>query len=364
MPVRQTALFRTKGWPGLNAPATPGGDLAPFVEASYPRTPEQLLYRDEPILLAMNERFAPLAPAVDAPPTAPPERRQLLEWSMLVDEVGAGEHGAVATYSSPDWLTANRQQPGPPGPLGARLRRRPLAAARGAQPRPALRPARRHPPQPGELPAARPDAAQLARVHVRGAGGRLGAQRLPRPRRAARRAVRHAPAVAFEPDDLTALTMLGGARGRLDGRRRRARRSRRRRAGVGRARRPAWVHVHLAPTSTPRRQRRPGRRRRGRPRTTRSWPSVDAATSRLRLERRSGGAHELAAEAVIPAVAGPVTLELIAYDDEVVARVGDAEVRDAAPATSARDGSRSSRARAHASPGCPSSRSRRTRSTS
>ena len=86
MPVRQTALFRTKGQPGLNAPETPGGDLEPFVEAAYPRTPERLLYRDEPILLVMSERFSPLAPAVDAPPTAPPERRQLLEWSMLVDQ--------------------------------------------------------------------------------------------------------------------------------------------------------------------------------------------------------------------------------------------------------------------------------------
>ena len=78
MPVRQTALFRTKGRPGLNAPATPGGDLAPFVEAAYPRSPERLLYRDEPILLAMNERFSPLAPggrraahgAARAPPAA------------------------------------------------------------------------------------------------------------------------------------------------------------------------------------------------------------------------------------------------------------------------------------------------------
>ena len=223
VPVRQTALFRTKGWPGLNAPATPGGDLAPFVEAAYPRTPERLLYRDEPILLAMNERFSPLAPAVDAPPTAPPERRQLLEWSMLVDRVGAGDRGEIATYSSPDWITANRQQPGPPGPLGARLDAvlSHVREARSLDSRFARLDGINR--SPANCQPHDPTLHTLARLHLRGARRRLGTGRLPGAGRAAGRPVRDADGLRARgpdgADDAGRLVVgrggcAGGARGR------------------------------------------------------------------------------------------------------------------------------------------------------
>jgi hypothetical protein len=207
VPVTQTALFRTKGWPGLNAPATPGGDLSSFVESAYPRRPEQVLYRDEPILLVMNERFAPLAPPVDAPPTAPPERRQLLEWTMVVDEVGSGPPGAVATYPSPDWLTTHRQQPGPPGPAGARGD----AVVSRVRQAPSFDPRLRRLDGLRRSPAnctPHDPSVHASRVFACTApsdGWEQGAYR-------ARVAQRNGPYVfrsAFEADDLTALTTLG-----------------------------------------------------------------------------------------------------------------------------------------------------------
>ena len=319
MPVRQTALFRTKGWPGLNAPATPGGDLAPFVEAAYPRTPERLLYRDEPILLAMNERFSPLAPAVDAPPTAPPERRQLLEWSMLVDRVGAGDRGEIATYSSPDWITANRQQPGPPGPLGARLDAV-LSHVREAR---SLDPAFARLDGINRSPAnCQPHDPTLhtSRVFTCAAPDDGWAQGVYRAR-VVQRSGPYAMRTVFGQEDLTALTMPGGSWSVEEGVLVAPEGGGEAWAILGD---PAWVHVRLAADFDPAgggaglavavagRRRDRGRRRRG------SRPPAPRAAARRD--------DELVGEAVV-AVTAPVTVELIAYDDEVVARCGDAEVR-------------------------------------
>ena len=132
MPVRQTRALPDEGVARPERAGDAGRRPGAVRRGGYPRTPERLLYRDEPILLAMNERFSPLAPAVDAPPTAPPERRQLLEWSMLVDEVGTGDRGTIATYSSPDWLSANRSAAGPTRTARLAARRGAVARAGGA----------------------------------------------------------------------------------------------------------------------------------------------------------------------------------------------------------------------------------------
>ena len=319
VPVRQTALFRTKGWPGLNAPATPGGDLAPFVEAAYPRTPERLLYRDEPILLAMNERFSPLAPAVDAPPTAPPERRQLLEWSMLVDRVGAGDRGEIATYSSPDWITANRQQPGPPGPLGARLDAvlSHVREARSLDSRFARldginrSPANCQPHDP---------TLHTSRVFTCAAPDDGWAQGVYRAR-VVQRSGPYAMRTVFRQEDLTALTMPGGSWSVEEGVLVAPEGGGEAWAILGD---PAWVHVRLAADFDP------AGGGAGLAVAVAGGDAivavVDAAAGHLRLERRLGGTTELVGEAVV-AVTAPVTVELTAYDDEVVARCGDAEVR-------------------------------------
>jgi hypothetical protein len=330
VPVRQTALFRTKGWPGLNAPASPGGDLAPFVEAAYPRTPERLLYRDEPILLVMNERFTPLAPAVDAPPSASPERRQLLEWSMLVDEVGTGNRGTVATYSSPDWLTANRQQPGPPGPLGSRLDAvlSHVREARSLDARFARLDGIRRSPANCQPHDPTVHSSRVFTCEAPDDGWKHAAYRA----RVVQRGGPYVMRTAFEAEDLTALTMLGGAwtvdKGALvapDG-------AAEAWAVLGDA---AWLHGRLLATLDL------GSGAAGLAVAVHATDDAivavaDVGVSRLRLERRRPGTQDVLAEAVIPAVTAPVMLELIGYDDEVVARLGDAEVR--APRGDRREG--------------------------
>ena len=88
---------------------------------------------------------------------------------------------------------------------------------------------------------------------------------------------------------------------------------------------PGWVHVHLAIDVDPA-NGSAGLAVAVGATDDAILATVDAAAGSLRIERRRGGATELADEAAV-AVSGPVTLELIAYDDEVVARCGDAEVR-------------------------------------
>ncbi len=317
LPVRQTALFRTKGWPGLNEPASPGGDLAPFVEASYPRAPERLLYRDEPILLAMNERFSPLAPAVDAPPTAPPERRQLLEWSLLVDEIGSGNRGAIATYSSPDWISENRQQPGPPGPLGARLDAvlSHVREARSVDPRMTRLDAINRSPANCQPHDPTLHTSRVFACEAPEDGWAHSAYRA----RVVQRGGPYATRTAFEPEDLTALTMLGGSwtveEGVLV-----APEADEAWALLGD---PSWVHVHVVAEIDPM-----GAAAGLAAAVGGTGDAIVALvdSAGLRLERRRGGATEAAGSAAVT-VAGPVTLELIAYDDAVVARCGDAELR-------------------------------------
>jgi hypothetical protein len=54
---------------------------------------------------------------------------------------------------------------------------------------------------------------------------------------------------------------------------------------------------------------------------------VDAGTNELRLERRLAGVHHVIEQAGLPAITGPVQLDLIGYDDMMLARVGQTELR-------------------------------------
>jgi hypothetical protein len=337
VPVRQTALFRTRGWPGLNSSATPGGDLAPFVETAYPARPDRLLYRDEPILLVMNERFTPLAPAIDAPPTAPPERRQLLEWTMLVDRVGAGDDGDVATYPSPDWLSAHRQQPGPIGPIGARLDAvlSRMREATSLDPRFRRLDGIRRSPANCQPHDPSLHSSRVFECAAPAEGWAHGSYRA----RVAQRGGPYVLRTAFGSDDLSALTMVaeGGASsswtvdaGALVAP-----------GGIDRAWAvfgdTTWMHVHLSADVDPAGgvtglAVAVG----GTSDNEAVVVVVDAQASVLRLERRRAGTHEVVDEVDLPAVAGQMTLELIAYDDEVVGRTGDVEVR--APRRDAREG--------------------------
>ena len=108
--VTQRAGFRTTGLPGLNAVATAGAELEPYVESVYPG-PTGLLYRGEPIVVAFDERFASLLPVDRDPlPGAMPEQRQLLEWVVAV----ARGDGTRMSIPSADWVVAHRGTAPPP----------------------------------------------------------------------------------------------------------------------------------------------------------------------------------------------------------------------------------------------------------
>ena len=273
----------------------------------------------------MNERFAPFAPAVDAPQTAPPERRQLLQWSMLVDEVGSGVSGTVATYASPDWLSAHRPQPGPLGPLGARgdavnshvrhatsLDTR-LIRLDGVR----LSPANCQPHEP---------TLHDSRIYSCEAPDDGWAHAAYRAR-VVRRGGPYVLRDAFEAADVSALTMSadGGPAGAwavVEGALVAPSGVERAWALLGDA---LWLHMEIRVDVDP------AAGAAGLALAVNggdAWVAiVDAGTNRLRLEHRQAGVHHVVEEAELPVVAGPVQLDLVGYDDAVLARVGQVEVR-------------------------------------
>ena len=114
--LEQTAFFRTKGLPGLNAVAHVGEEIEPYVEHRYPHASDRL-YRREALAVAFSERFNILAPVDRIPvPGTPLEATQLLEWSLAVEK-GAGALGFErVSVTSADWLTTHRGTVGPRGP--------------------------------------------------------------------------------------------------------------------------------------------------------------------------------------------------------------------------------------------------------
>lgn len=114
--IDQRAFFRTKGLPGLNAVAFVGEEVEPYVESRYPHVADRL-YRREALAVAFNERFNILAP-VDRPlaPHAPLEADQLLEWSLAVEKPTSALGFERVSVTSPDWISTHRATPRPRGP--------------------------------------------------------------------------------------------------------------------------------------------------------------------------------------------------------------------------------------------------------
>ncbi len=238
---------------------------------------------------------------------------------MLVDEVGSGGRGTIATYSSPDWLSTNRSQPGPPGPLGSRLDvvLSHVREARSLDPLIARLDAINRSPANCQPHDPSLHTSRIFTCAPPADGWEHGVYRA----RVVQRGGPYAMRTAFEADDLTALTMLGGSWSVEEGVLVAPEGDGEKWAVLGDQ---AWVHVHLAADLDL------GGGSAGLAVAVAGTDDaivalVDAATGRLRLERRRGGTTEAVDDTALAAT-GPVTLELIAYDDEVVARCGDAEV--------------------------------------
>jgi len=102
------AYFRTKGLPGLNAVADVGAEVRPHVASEYPDAAAPL-YREEPVVIAFDDKYSVAVPLASRPPRpASPERDVLLELELTVRPTIARETGTPFTASSPDWLTAHR----------------------------------------------------------------------------------------------------------------------------------------------------------------------------------------------------------------------------------------------------------------
>lgn len=113
--VRQKAYFRTKGLIGLNASEAIGEEVEPYVESRYPEN--TILYRAEAVALAFNEKFNILLPVDFTPsPGDPDELTQVLEWVLAVEKVTAAIDAERISQTSPDWVVEHRGIPLPPWP--------------------------------------------------------------------------------------------------------------------------------------------------------------------------------------------------------------------------------------------------------
>jgi hypothetical protein len=245
---------------------------------------------------------------------------------MLVDQVGKGAPGSVATFSSADWLSAHRLQPGPPGPPGARsdavqshirhatsLDMR-LVRFDGTK----LSPANC---QPHELTlhnsrvySCDPPDGGWAHANYRARVVRRGGPYVLRN--------------LFEAPDITALTMTadGGPAAAWvvgeDGALVAPGGNERAWALLGDA---SWMHLQMRADVDP------AGGAAGLAIAVTGGDAllavIDAAANELRLERRLGGVHHILDRAELPAVTGPLELVVVGYDDAVVARVGQVELR-------------------------------------
>jgi len=338
--VVQRAGFRTRGLPGLNAVATPGLELEPYIESVYPGTTARL-YRREPVVLAFDERFSTLLP-VDRTPSAndPAERTQLLEWVLAVEQAD----GVRLSVPSADWIVAHRGTAPPPRRWEPKVVDAVLVRA-GVRSAPTLNPLAARlealeqvSPSCG-LSGVRLHASQVLRHAPVDTAGLDPADPLWPPRATLRVAVRakagaHVSRRPFADGDETALTVAD--EGRLTAtpwgidagalRVSTPAAGRRHYAVFGDA---AWNHLQVRAELDP-----AGGAIgiavavAGLPRVDRALLAiVDAVGGQLRLQARRGGATvELAAVALPDAQAGPIALEVLVFDDRVRARVGEAVV--------------------------------------
>src|SRR5262249_9341746 len=86
-----------------------------YVEAAYPG-PGRPLYRSEPVLLALNERSDLFRPPDPPHPGDPPERRQQVDWVLVVTRVGGAGPPERISRPDTDWIVAHRGTVPPPQP--------------------------------------------------------------------------------------------------------------------------------------------------------------------------------------------------------------------------------------------------------
>ena len=338
----QLVFFRTKGLPGLNAAPRIGQELEPYVDSTYPSS-GTTLYRREPAVLAFNERFDILQ-GLDRPvqPTDPEEKKQRLDWVLAAELIAGNNNPARASVPSADWVVAHRGTAPPPpkrgpfvigrdpadpilraltrlaqssDPLQLRFQavvRSPGGCNKPAAPPRAMRVLSHEPVDPAEPGAAprRWPARAPVRLNMRVAGSPFVERR------------------RFEEADASAFTPSGGA-WRVDG------------GAIAPATpdvaapqfaifgEPSWTQCQVMTNVNP------GTGRAGVAFAVAAvsgtsqalvvW--VDEGQRKLVVTRRTGNTEADLASADLPSgIAAPYTLDVTAFDDEVRARVGSAQV--------------------------------------
>jgi hypothetical protein len=99
--------FKTKGLPGLNAVATVGEEIAPFVTSAYAGG-KGALYREEPVAVSFKEDFHVVVPLVLRPSGTSEERTVLMRMQLVVRPDDTPTLDTPFTETAPDWIVTNR----------------------------------------------------------------------------------------------------------------------------------------------------------------------------------------------------------------------------------------------------------------
>jgi hypothetical protein len=106
--VTEHVAFRTKGLPGLNAVTTIGEEVTPYTESIYTGG-RGVLYREEPVAVAYDERLSIVVPYEARRPGTGAEWATLLRYQLLVRPEVAVEAGTPMTTGSTDWIVEHRR---------------------------------------------------------------------------------------------------------------------------------------------------------------------------------------------------------------------------------------------------------------
>ena len=311
--IPQALRFRTKGLTGLNWSERPGAEFEPYVETAYPG-PGRPLYRNEPVLLTLNEK-SDIFRAPDPPrPDDPDERRQQVDWVFVVSCTGGAGPAERLSRPDRDWIVAHRSTAPTPRPG-----RRPVDVLEVAAVQ--LRNARIHrpydPAEPEAAPASWPARAVLrAVVQVGGGAPTVPAAFVER--------------MPFEAGDETALLSTEGGPWRIEDGAIAPSADTAGATSIAIFGDPAWRTFSLAARVEPREGRA------GVAVAVRGTPAgaeallfvVEGDAGRLRALRRQGGIEAELENVPLPGeLVAPFLLDVSAFEDAWEVSVGEARIR-------------------------------------
>jgi hypothetical protein len=111
--VPEFLYFQTKGLPGLNAVQRVGQEIEAYVQSTYGGG-RGLLYRREPAVVCFKEDFFVAVPLARRPAGTSDEHTTLLRMQLVARPDAATTAGTPITATDDDWIVANRRVIAPP----------------------------------------------------------------------------------------------------------------------------------------------------------------------------------------------------------------------------------------------------------